>query len=82
MCFSKRNHFRKNNSKNGRGHPAYIFKEENGEYKYIGLTHSNITQGVKNIKLDHNPNKKDKRDSYIRNFSTHDKTKKFGKKLK
>lgn len=69
--------FRKN--KDNR-HPAYIYAKIGNEYKYIGLTHSPITDNVKNIKLDKNPNPKDDRTAYIRPKSEQAKTNKFKKK--
>jgi hypothetical protein len=56
------------------GHPSYIYADNGIEYKYIGITHSNLTDGVKNIKLKYDPNinSKDIRPSHIRPFSTHD----------
>ena len=62
----KRNEIRKNHSKEGHGHPAYIFAEIGDSYEYNGLTHSNITQGIKNIELEQNPNPKDKEKAYVR----------------
>ena len=65
------------------GHPCYIYDEFNNEYKYIGITHSPITQGLKNKKLKFNPDINDSRNSYLRPFSTHDDKKNFKvKKLK
>ncbi len=65
------------------GHPSYIYAENDDEYKYIGITHAKITQGLKNKKLKFNPNSKDSRQSYARPFSTHDKKSNFkNKKLK
>lgn len=55
------------------GHPSYIYAEIDNEYKYIGITHANFTQGLRNKKLKFNPNNKDSRKSYARPFSTHDK---------
>lgn len=77
----KLNEFRRNNSKKGRGHPTYIYAKENGEYRYIGISHSPITQGLKNIKLDKNPEPKNKTTAYIRPKSQKDKVSNFGKKL-
>ena len=62
------------------GHPSYIYAEIGDEYKYIGITHSNITQGLRNKKIKFNPNLNDTRPSYARPFSTHDKKSKFKKK--
>lgn len=73
-------HFR-THKKNG--HPSYIYAENDSEYKYIGITHSNKTHGMKNNKLKFNPNRKDPKVSYARPFSTHDTKNNFKKnKLK
>ena len=80
MCFSKRNHFRVNNSKKVRGHPTYIYKKVGNRYHFIGITHSEITHRTKNIKLDKNPNPEDPRDSYLRPFSSEEEVSKFGVK--
>ena len=82
MCFTKRNHFRVNNSKKVLGHPTYIYKRVGIKYYFIGMTHSEITQGTKNIKLSKNPNPNDQRDSYVRPFSSEEYVNKFGKKKK
>ena len=82
MCLKRRNEFRINNGRKGRGHPSYIYKKVGDEYYFIGITHSKITDRSKNIKLDKNPNPIDGRDSYFRPFSTKDNVSKFGKKKK
>ena len=82
MCLKRRNEFRINNSKKGRGHPSYIYKKVGDEYYFIGITHSDVTHGARNIKLDKNPNPTDNRTSYFRHFATKDKISKFGKKKK
>ena len=74
--------FRRNNSKDGRGHPAYIFEEAGDEYKFVGITHSEYTKGIKNISLDSNPNPKDKRKAYMTSKSDKKKKSSFGKKIK
>lgn len=73
----KKNEFRKH--KDSR-HPAYIYAKVGNEYKYIGLTHSPITDNVKNIKLEKNPNPNDNRTAYIRPKSEKAKTNRFRKK--
>lgn len=70
-------HFRTNKIN---GHPSYIYAEKGDDYKYIGITHSKKTHGLKNIPLKYNPNSKDSRQSYMRPFSTHDKKGNFKKK--
>ena len=60
---SKRNEFRKNKKT---GHPAYIYAKVGKEFKFIGITHSKITNGIENIKLDKNPNSEDKKTAYAK----------------
>ncbi len=76
---TKRNEFRKNKSN---GHPAYIYAKVGNDYKFIGITHSEVTAGMRNIKLDKNPNPKDKRASYAINKTEKDKTSNFKSKEK
>ncbi|MBQ7906814.1 MAG: hypothetical protein IJ309_02440 [Clostridia bacterium] len=78
----KKNEFRRKNMKDGKGHPSYIFAQQGNEYIFLGITHSKITNGVKNIKLEKNPNPKDKRDSYVRPKVEKYNKSSFGKKLK
>ena len=53
--------FRKMNNKkvDKYGHPTYVYAKIGDDYKYIGITHSPITKGVRNIKLEVNPDPKD-----------------------
>ena len=74
-----KNEFRK--SKKTNGHPAYIYKREGDTYKFVGITHSPITHGVKNIPLDKNPNPNDISKSYARPFCDSDNKKNFSRKL-
>ena len=82
MCFSRRNHFRVNNSKKVRGHPTYIYKKVGDKYHFIGITDSPITDNVRNIKLEKNPNPEDDKPSYARPYSSDEETSRFGKKKK
>ncbi len=75
----KRDEFRKNKNN---GHPAYIYAKIGNEYKFIGITHSEITEGIANIKLDKNPNPKDKKTAYARNKTEKGKTNDFKAKEK
>lgn len=59
----KKDEFRKNKINS---HPVYIYAKEGNKYKFIGITHAEITQGVKNIRLDKNPNPKDNKPAFIR----------------
>ncbi len=58
--------FRKLDNKEVKGHPTYIYARIGKEYKFLGLTHSSVTDNVKNIKLEKNPNPKDSRIAYVR----------------
>lgn len=78
---SFRKGFRKLDNKEVRGHPTYIYEKIGKEYKYLGLTHSSITDNVKNIKLEKNPNPKDSTTSYIRPKSGQANRSEFGKRL-
>ena len=51
----KKNEFRKNNSKEGQGHPAHIFAQKGKKLIYIGITHAEITDEMDNIPLEKNP---------------------------
>ena len=62
------------------GHPSYIYAKVNGKYKYIGITHSKITNGVKNIELEQNPNPNDNEKAYARTVAKKDNVKKFKNK--
>ena len=75
--------FRKmNNKKVDRyGHPTYVYAKVGDEYRYIGITHSPITKGVKNIRLEVNPNPNDKADAYVRPRAEKADRSKFGKRL-
>lgn len=70
-------HFRKNYKTK---HPAYIYAYDSNSntYRYIGITHSPITKGVKNIEIS-NPNPLDKKKSYFRPFATEDDVKSFSR---
>lgn len=59
------------------GHPTYIYQKVGNEYKYIGITHSRITRGSKNIELEKNSNPKDKTTAYIKSSPQKAKTKRF-----
>lgn len=48
----RRDEFRKNRSKGAGGHPVYIYAKVGNRYRFLGITHSPVTQGVKNIPLE------------------------------
>lgn len=77
-----RNEFRRNNNKDGRSHPAYIYEKVGNEYRFIGITHAPITKGIKNIPLEDNPNPNDDSQSYARPKAEKAHQASFGKKLK
>ena len=44
----------------------YVFEKKDDKFHYIGITHSPVTQGVRNVKLERNPNPNDHRTAYVR----------------
>lgn len=76
-----KNEFRRKNTKDGRGHPAYIYRETQGQYDYLSLTHAESTRGKKNIPLKKNPDPKDGRKAYVRPKSERARKSSFGSKL-
>lgn len=78
----KKNEFRKNNSKKTAGHPTYIYAQIGNEFKFIGITHSDITDSVKNIELQKNPEPKNKSKAYVRPNPEKAHKASFGTKLK
>lgn len=75
----KKDEFRKNKINR---HPVYIYAKEGNKFKFIGVTHAEITQGVKNIRLDKNPNPKDDRPAFVRPKTESAKTNNFKSKEK
>ena len=75
----KKDEFRTNKRN---GHPSYIYEKRGNRYRYIGITHSPITSGVKNIELEQNPNPKDSNKAYMRTKTSVDKEKNFKDKKK
>ena len=78
----KKNEFRKNNSKEGQGHPTHIYAQKGDKYIFIEITHAEITEGVKNIPLEKNPEPGNKSQAYIRPHSNEAHKSSFGAKLK
>ncbi len=72
----KRNEFRKYKKS---GHPAYIYAQIGDDFMFLGITHSPITRGIKNIKLDENPNINDDSVAYIKNNPQRDRQNQFDK---
>lgn len=64
------------------GHPTYIYAKVGDKYKYIGITHSPITNKTSNIELSKNPNPKDNKKAYAKPQAQMDKTKKFKNQTK
>ena len=70
----KSKEFRRNNARTG--HPAYIVsvskdkpkknEERQKKAKFLGVTEAPKTHGVKNVKLDKNPNPNSTKQSYVR----------------
>ena len=75
----KKDEFRKNKLTQ---HPTYIYAQIGNEYKFIGITHSKITQGIENIKLEKNPNPQDKKIAYVKPLAEQGKTNQFKSKEK
>lgn len=73
---SPRNEFRRKD-KSGKGHPTHIYRKVGNTFEFIGITHSGVTRGVKNIKLDKNPNPNDKQPAYIKPAPERASTKEF-----
>ncbi len=72
----KKNEFRRHKKSK---HPTHIYARVGNEFKYIGLTHAEITDGVKNIKLDKNPNPNDFRTAYFKPKAQKDRVNNFKK---
>lgn len=62
--YKPKNEFRYNNSRSGKGHPNYVFGETENKYKSLGLT-THPKEKYHYIKLPDNPDKSDKRYSYV-----------------
>jgi len=56
----------RNNDKDSRRHPVYIFAQKGNDYLFFVVTHSEITSGTKNLRLAENPNSADDKVSFIR----------------
>ncbi len=67
---------------NKRKHPAYVFKEKNGKYSNILITHSAKDKKRKNIPLYKNPNPKDNSKAYVHKKIYIDDKKMFGRSFK
>lgn len=78
---NKVDEFRKLHNTDSKGHTAYIYSKVGGNFEFIGITHGPITKGVKNIKLDKNPDPSDKSQAYIKPKSDKENRRKFGKAL-
>lgn len=97
MALKKLNEFRyhnirakENRESNGKNkkkkrpirHPTFIFGINNKEYYYRDISHSDKVPDKTYIKLEKNPNPKDKDPSYINSVSDRDNRSNFGKRLK
>ncbi len=74
------NEFRTHNVSKEEKHPAYIYAKVGDEYVYVGITHASITNGMKNIPLEKNPNPQDSRKAFFRPHSGKDHKSRFGKR--
>lgn len=72
----KKDEFRKHKPS---GHPAYVYKQEGEDFKFLGLTHSKKDKKTqtKNVPLIKNPNPDDPGQSYIKTYSQKDNKKRF-----
>lgn len=70
-----RNEFRKY-KKNG--HPAYIYEKVGDKFRFLGITHSDVGEGVTKKRLEVNPNPEDKKPVYMKKTSEIDKVNRFG----
>ncbi len=75
MKKEKRSEFRKHKRS---GHPAYIYARVGDEFMFLGITHSEITADIRNIKLETNPDPEDIKSAYIKPYVEKDKTNRFG----
>ena len=76
---TKRDEIRKNKDSN---HPTYVYAKVGHRFKFLGITHSPITDNVENIKLEKNPNPRDKKAAYIRPKAEEANTNRFKAKEK
>ncbi len=77
----KKSNFRKGFRKNKRvQHPAYLIDDCGKVYRYIGITHSSNTNGLKNEPLHKNPNPQDNRPAYVRPLVEEDLPNNFGRR--
>lgn len=60
------------------GHPAYIYAKVGDEFIFLGITHAPITNGMKNIQLDTNPDPSDSFSVYVKRTIESDKANRFG----
>ena len=78
----RKNEFRKNNSKKGKSHPTYFYGQNGKKHNFIGLTHAEITDGIKNIPLEINPEPGNNTVAHIRTECLEAHKSNFGIKLK
>ena len=78
----KKNEFRRSNSKEGQGHPTYIYAQTGKKFIYIGITHAEITDDMENIPLEKNPEPGNTSKAYIRPYPNETHKSSFGAKLK
>lgn len=64
------------------GHPAYIYAKVGDEFTFLGITHAPITNGMKNIQLDTNPDPSDSSSVYVKRTIESDKANRFQIRIK
>ena len=79
----KKSNFRKGFRKNKRiRHPTYVVGEIDEKYEYLGITHSESYEGIRNVPLERNPDPEDGERAYLRPIVEKDHPKNFGRSLK
>ncbi|PWM71834.1 MAG: hypothetical protein DBX59_07900 [Bacillota bacterium] len=75
-------HFRKAYNGKFTGHPQYVYDEQGREYKVLGITSSPKTNGVLNVRLEHNPEPNNPKTAYVRPKPDSENKGAFGDRLK
>ena len=77
----KRSRFKRSFRKNKRiNHPTYLLGRNGNKLDYVGITHSDTTDGEYNLPLDKNPNPRDKKRAFLRPKIETDEPKNFGRR--
>lgn len=64
----QKNEFRKGNKKSSSSHPVHVYSQVGNQYKYIGITHADRTDGIDNILLTQNPEPNNETVAYIKSY--------------